>query len=113
MTTKKFKKNKKNEKPIETQQLKINEIAAKVDIQSRAELDDKLIKEYADDIKLGAEFPPVDVFYDGTYYFLTDGFHRHEAHKLAGKKTIKANIHKGSRRDAILFSVGVNQEFQR
>jgi hypothetical protein len=79
-----------------------------VDIQSRTALSPRLVEEYSDDLGLGALFPPVDVFFDGTYYFLTDGFHRFNAHKQSGKKTIEANIHKGNRRDAILFSVGVN-----
>jgi len=30
---------------------------------------------------LGAKFPPLDVFFDGTDYWLADGFHRHSAYK--------------------------------
>jgi hypothetical protein len=108
MAPKKIKNNKKNEKPIKTMNINITDIVAEVDIQSRAGLNKDFIDEYADDLKLGAEFPSVDVFYDGTYYFLTDGFHRYEAFKKVGKTSISANIHHGTRRDAILFSVGVN-----
>ena len=108
MASKKSKKITILSKPIETKPINISDIVAEVDIQSRTALNSRLIEEYSDDLGLGALFPPVDVFYDGTYYFLTDGFHRFNAHKQSGKKTIEANIHKGSRRDAILFSVGVN-----
>ena len=108
MVPKKIGKNKISVRPNITKEIKLAEIVVELDMQSRAELDDEITKEYAEDINLGADFPPVDVFNDGTYYFLTDGFHRYYAHQIAGKKSIKANIHKGSRRDAILFSVGVN-----
>jgi len=105
MRTKKIKK---NENSIETKEIKITDIIAEVDVQSRVGLNNDFIDEYAEDLELGAEFPPVDVFYDGTYYFLTDGFHRYGAYKKVGKESITANIHQGTRRDAILFSVGVN-----
>ena len=108
MASKKSKKITILSKPIETKPINISDIVAEVDIQSRTALSPRLVEEYSDDLGLGALFPPVDVFYDGTYYFLTDGFHRFNAHKQSGKKTITANIHKGGRRDAILFSVGVN-----
>jgi len=108
MALKKLKKNKKNEKPIETKEIKITDIIAEVDVQSRVGLNNDFIDEYAEDLELGAEFPSVDVFYDGTYYFLTDGFHRYGAYKKVGKESISANIHHGTRRDAMLFSVGVN-----
>jgi len=105
MRTKKIKK---NGNPIETKEIKITDIIAEVDVQSRVGLKNDFIDEYAEDLELGAEFPPVDVFYDGTYYFLTDGFHRYEAYKKVGEESITANIHPGTRRDATLFSVGVN-----
>jgi len=108
MAPKKIKKNKKNDKTIETKEIKITDIIAEVDVQSRVGLNNDFIDEYAEDLELGAEFPSVDVFYDGTYYFLTDGFHRYGAYKKVGKESITANIHHGTRRDAILFSVGVN-----
>jgi uncharacterized ParB-like nuclease family protein len=108
MASKISKKTRTLSKPIETKPINISDIVAEVDIQSRTALNSRLVDEYTDDLGLGALFPPVDVFYDGTYYFLTDGFHRFNAHKQSGKKTIEANIHLGSRRDAILFSVGVN-----
>jgi uncharacterized ParB-like nuclease family protein len=76
--------------------------------QSRAKLHEETIVDYADAIREGAKFPPVTVFYDGATYWLADGFHRHAAHHQAGKKKILADVRQGSRRDAILFSVGAN-----
>jgi len=110
MIAKKNKNNHKQAESFETAQIKLIDIIAEVDLQSRAGLDQKCINDYTDDIKIGDDFPSVDVFFDGTYYFLTDGFHRYEAHKAAGKDSISANVHQGTRRDAILHSVGVNSQ---
>jgi hypothetical protein len=73
--------------------------------QPRAEIDQNLADEYAENIE---KLPAVDVFHDGVNYWLVDGFHRYFAHQNAGKKEIPANIKIGTVRDAILFSVGVN-----
>lgn len=78
--------------------------------QPRAKLDDKIIREYADDMINGAKFPPVDVFYDGEVYWLADGFHRWNAALKAELRDIETIIHQGTRREAVLFSVSVNAE---
>jgi len=52
--------------------------------QPRARLNEKVIAEYAGDMRGGAEFPPVDVFYDGEVYWLADGYHRVSAAIEAG-----------------------------
>jgi hypothetical protein len=56
----------------------------------------------------GEVFPPLDVFHDGTVYWLADGFHRHYAAQNAGKRFIRCNVHVGGLREAILHSVGAN-----
>ncbi len=48
------------------------------------------------------------VFYDGTYFWLCDGFHRAEAANGAGLTEIAAIVKQGTRRDAVLYSVGAN-----
>lgn len=53
--------------------------------------------------------PPVDVFFDGTDYWLADGFHRRHAAEQAGLTKMDCVIHKGTNRDAILFAVGANR----
>lgn len=90
--------------------LNLSEIRTDGGTQPRAQRDDDLIAEYAEAIQGDAVFPPVDVFYDGTHYWLADGFHRWHAHDRAGKETIRAVIHQGTQRAAILFSTGVNAE---
>lgn len=76
--------------------------------QPRAAIYQNVIDDYADALGDGAVFPPVVVFYDGTDYWLADGFHRHAAHKKTGLAEIGADIRQGTRRDAVLYSVGAN-----
>lgn len=101
--------------------------------QSRATLNDQVVKEvplalivadsqaqprkaiktdvwvdYQEAMERGDTFPPVTVFYDGSKYWLADGFHRVYAARGIGKTEIRCEIHEGSLRDAVLYSVGVN-----
>lgn len=75
--------------------------------QPRVEMDLDLIDEYAEHL---ASLPPVLVMFDGKHHWLCDGYHRLKAHQKAGKKEILAEVRKGTRREAILLSLGVNAE---
>ena len=76
--------------------------------QSRVEINNEIVTEYAEAIKTGAEFPAVVVFNDGVDSWLADGFHRFHAHGQAGKTSIAADVRTGTVRDAKLFSFGAN-----
>jgi hypothetical protein len=76
--------------------------------QSRVELNQATIAEYADLIRTAVDLPPVVTFFDGATFWLADGFHRYNAHCDAGAMEINAEIRTGTQRDAILFSVGAN-----
>lgn len=76
--------------------------------QIRAELNQETVDAYAEAYLAGAVFPPVTVFFDGKDRWLADGFHRFFAAKKAGRTTILENITPGTKRDAILFSLGAN-----
>jgi hypothetical protein len=43
-----------------------------------------VVQNYADALEEGANFPPVTLFYDGSAYWLADGFHC----TAAGKESI-------------------------
>jgi hypothetical protein len=73
--------------------------------QPRVEMDLALIGQYAECLD---ELPPVEAVFDGEWYWIFDGFHRVEAHKKEGRKVIRANVRRGTRREAVLLSVGVN-----
>ena len=76
--------------------------------QSRAAINNSTVEEYAQALEDGAKFPPVVVFFDGKKYHLADGFHRCAAFERARIYEFEADIHQGTQRDAVLFSVGAN-----
>lgn len=93
--------------------LQISSIRRDGGTQPRDHISMEIAKDYSEAILDGAAMPPVTVFYDGSNYWLADGFHRVEAHLiLAGAELIKpeiaADVHQGTQRDAVLFSVGAN-----
>lgn len=76
--------------------------------QMRADLDRDTYMDYRDKWIAGVRFDPVDVFHDGSAYWLADGFHRFYGAREAKRRTIPANIRQGTVRDAILFACGAN-----
>lgn len=88
----------------------INVKAIRIDgeTQSRVEIDNAIVAEYADAIRAKAVFPPMVVFHDGADYWLADGFHRWHAYNAAGKASAEIDLRIGTRREAVLFSFGVN-----
>lgn len=88
--------------------LELNKIRLDGNTQPRVELNQEVVGDYADAVMAGDTFPPVHVFHDGSSYWLADGFHRYFAHKRAGKLDIDAEIHTGTLRDALLFSLSAN-----
>lgn len=88
--------------------LKLDQINIKGGTQPRTALNDAAVAEYAEALIGGAKMPPITVFYDGSNYWLADGFHRLFAHKDSGALDIQAEVHQGTKRDAVLHSVGAN-----
>lgn len=89
------------------QTLTIDQIRIDGDTQSRVELDSAATAEFRAAMAEGAKFPPVTVFYDGTNYWLADGFHRVLAIGEGGK--VQADVKKGSQKDAQWFSCASNK----
>ncbi len=90
--------------------MQISQIRLDGGTQSRAEINTYTVADYAEKIKQGQELPPVVVFHDGSDYWLADGFHRYFAVEQAGLSEIPVEVRPGTKRDAILFSVGSNSE---
>lgn len=78
--------------------------------QSRAGYDEQTLAEYVSAWERGIQFPPIDLYFDGEKYWLSDGFHRVSSRKRASLpgSTIAAIVHQGTRRDAVLASLGAN-----
>lgn len=79
--------------------------------QPRLKLDQDLVKEYAEVMREGVVFPPVEVFHDGSEYWLVDGFHRYFAIKSnATTTTIEAIVHTGTLREAQFYAWKANNK---
>jgi hypothetical protein len=77
--------------------------------QARVSLSEHIIKEYADALERGDEFPPLDVYFDNTTYWLADGFHRIRAFQQAGVTATTAEVHQGGEREALLHAIHSNE----
>jgi len=92
--------------------MKINlaQIREDTALQPREHMKTDLVAEYAERMTEGDIFPPVVVFraHDGGVSYLADGYHRVAAARQAGMTEIESDVRQGSKRDAILFSVGAN-----
>jgi len=77
--------------------------------QMRGELNRDVYLDYRDKFLAGVKFPPIDLFHDGSAYWLADGFHRFYGAREAKQKTIDAVVRNGTVRDATLFAIGANQ----
>lgn len=93
-----------------TEYLALNEIRRDGGTQPRAKIDLIHIKRLEEQIEEAQELEPAIVFYDGTDYWLADGFHRWEAHHNLEQEVMPCLIYQGSRRDAVLYSVGANAD---
>ena len=76
--------------------------------QSRAAINEQTVADYCEAIQNGVTFPPVVVFFDGKDYWLADGFHRYMAHNRLKIAKIYEEVIPGTKREAILYSVGAN-----
>lgn len=88
--------------------LKIAQIRTDGGTQPRAALNEAIVAEYAESLTDGAKMPPVIVYHDGVDYWLADGFHRFHAHRKIDARDIETEVRQGTKRDAILHSVGAN-----
>lgn len=89
--------------------LLLAEIIVDPAIQQRVDgLNYETVNEYAADYDNGATLPPIDVFESKAGVYLADGFHRYESMKSLGYESVKANVHEGTRTDAILFACAAN-----
>ncbi len=92
-------------------ELSLDRITLDPEVQPRARGEDlDTMREYTAAWLEGEEFPPVDVFWDREEdaYYVADGFQRVKSAIAARRTSIRAHVHLGSRRAAILFAAGAN-----
>ena len=78
--------------------------------QPRVRIDTETVREYAERMRAGDNFPPVQVYFDGTDHWLSDGFHRVKAAGEAGLESIQAEVWEGTRDDAFWMSLAANKD---
>ena len=91
------------------QRLKLETIRLDGGTQPRLGIDWDVAYGYGDLIKDGAKFPPVVVFFDGSSYWLADGFHRYHGAFSADLTEISAEVIQGTIEDAQWYSFGANK----
>lgn len=91
-----------------TESISLKEIIVDPKYQFRAAIDMDAVREWAELLLDGQEFPAVDVFDLDEGLVLVNGFQRLESHKAASKRKINCNIYSGSERDAIDFAISCN-----
>lgn len=89
--------------------LRLAQIRIDGETQSRAEINNEVVAEYAEALTEGEKFPPIIVFFDGASYWLADGFHRRHAHEKIGALDIAAEVRDGTQLAARIFSHGANK----
>jgi len=88
--------------------IKIDAVIIDAGTQTRVTINEDTVTDYAEAMTEGAKFPPVVVFSSGTAFLLADGFHRVIAAERCGWREIDADVRKGSKQDAIKYSLGAN-----
>lgn len=88
-----------------TQQIALKEIVVDSTVQIRHGNHEPTIRRYEESFE---KLPPVDVFRTPEGNLLADGFHRVAAATRLGHKHIDANVHRGTREDALEFAVIAN-----
>ena len=107
MVTRTAKRTEPNNGDPETREILLTDI--RIDkTQSRARIDDETVRDYAESMDDGVDFPPVIVFWDGKEYWLADGFHRLAAAQKREKKSIACEVRQGTMRDALKYSFQAN-----
>ncbi len=96
------------------QELKIEQINRSGGTQIRAAYDRPTVERYKDLHEACVELPPIIVFFDGSDYWLADGFHRVQAKIEHGEicstevVRIKSEVRSGTQRDAIKYALSAN-----
>ncbi|QDU82637.1 Transcriptional regulator NovG [Polystyrenella longa] len=88
----------------------LSDITTDAGTQMRESLNQEAIADYAAAMKRGIKFPAIVCLFDGSTYFLVDGFHRYWAAKEAKMSQVDMLVADGSLRDAMLLAALVNQE---
>jgi N6-adenosine-specific RNA methylase IME4 len=87
----------------------LSKIETRDTLQPRATMNFIIVEDYAQAMKEGQIFPPLDVVFDGETYWLWDGFHRCKAAEQIGLTEINIRVTKGDFEYAEWLALGANK----
>jgi hypothetical protein len=90
---------------VEIREIRVSDIVLDPSLNLRDRLDDFTVERYADSWD---RLPPVTVYEVDGRFLMADGFHRHAAAVMLGRKTIQAEVRHGSHEEALDFVSEVN-----
>jgi len=96
---------------MKTENLSLDLLRIDGDTQSRLAINEDAVGDYCELIQdAGGQwpFPPLDVFFDGSEYFVADGFHRKLGAVRAKRSSVPCNVHEGTATDARIFGMTAN-----
>lgn len=88
--------------------IKLDDIKIDGGTQIREVISQETVYKYKEDMEEGDQFPPIETVFDGTTYWLTDGFHRYHAMKILGQRTVDVLYQPGTLQDAQVIALGAN-----
>jgi hypothetical protein len=93
----------------DTQRISIESLRVDGGTQPRGELNADYVAELVERIGNGDKLPPLSAVYDGTDYWLWDGFHRCCAYADAGVEAVDVEVATGTQADAQWRSYAANR----
>lgn len=90
---------------MDVRNVALDDLVLDPNLNLRDRLDDYTVERYAE---AWERMPPITVFDVDQRWLLADGFHRHAAAVMLGKRTIPAELRSGTFNDALDFVSGVN-----
>jgi hypothetical protein len=87
----------------------LSKIETRDTLQPRATMNFIIVEDYAQAMKDGQIFPPLDVVFDGDIYWLWDGYHRRKAAEQIGLDEINVRVTDGDLGHAEWLALGANK----
>lgn len=89
-------------------EIKLEDIRIDGGTQYRDEINQNTVRDYSEAMRNGAVFPPMEVTFDGTYYWMWNGFHRYFTHMACGSRMVSVSWVAGTQSDAQILAMGAN-----
>ncbi len=93
---------------MKTESVPIEIIRTDGNTQYRDAIDEGVVAQYTQELLSGATFPPLQAVFDGSHYWLVDGFHRLRAYKGLNHRQVTVQSENGSQSHAQYLALGVN-----